>query len=103
MQILVCKIPKIETRDPFHSVRVRVCKNKKMKLKNFKALIVTAQSAVEIALQKFFAGAETCNTLMDASSRDPPSNTRIIIKLILYLCLVRRVWLSSDSLVDFLA
>ena len=56
MQILVCKIPKIETRDPFHNVRVRVYKNKKMKLKIFKALIVAAQSAVEIALQKFLRG-----------------------------------------------
>jgi len=29
-----------------------------MKLKNFKALIVAAQSAVEIALQKFLRGLE---------------------------------------------
>jgi len=58
---LVCKIPKIETRDPFHSVRVRVYKNKKMTLKNFCSAISTAlkipiniMTTAEVSLQCFF-------------------------------------------------
>ncbi len=74
-----------------------------MKMKNFKALIVTALLRCGDCAAEIFAGAGTCNTSIDVSSRDPPSNTKIIIKLILYFHLVRRVWFSLNILDDFLA
>jgi hypothetical protein len=65
MQILVCKIPKIETRDPFHNVRVRVYKNKKMKLKNFRSAI---SIALNILILKVMAILMPLDTFLSPTS-----------------------------------